>query len=845
MDNAELLDDFLTECNENLEQIDNDLVHLEQNPSDLDVIKKIFRSIHTVKGASGMFGLSRLEKVAHAAEDVLNKMRDGGIAPSSQNIDPILKAVDIIKGILAHLGEHKEEPEGDDSLVIRALVAVLSGEATNLENATPPASSESLETAEGASSPSARSAAQKTKSAPAETTLRVHVDVLDRLMNLVGELVLNRNQLVQLIRGVDESEFHNPINQLDRVTSSLQESVMKTRMQPIGVAWGKLPRIVRDLSANSGKKLNLIMEGQDTEVDRQILQAIQDPLLHCVRNSADHGIENPQQRAAASKNPEGNICLRAYHEGGLIVVEVQDDGKGIDAEVIRRKAVERGLVSSEAAAHLAPAEVLRFIFEAGFSTAQEVTEVSGRGVGMDVVKSNVEKIGGNVDIFSEVGKGTTIRITIPLTLAIISALIVRVGDDPLDVFALPQSSVLELVRITPDNSDSIERVENSKFLRLRDSLLPLIDLRKILELGDSDNLSDAGEFSIVVCQIGDSRFGLIAREIFDTQEVVVKAPGHYLKEIQVYAGATILGDGRVILILDIGRISEMGLSAVANSTDQTTAGADEIKKLENSDKTQLLLIRSTKNNPMAIPLALVSRLEEFDSSRFERADGKNFVQYRGALLQVLSVDDTWMPPSEGVVPAIIFSDGEKSMGLAVNKIKDIVAANLSVESSGKSQGVLGAAIVDGEVTEVVDVYSYLLKAFPDWFANRKLGATKQKKKILLVEDSPFFRDMIRPVLESQNYFVKTACDGAEGLKILSSDENFDLVLTDIEMPNKDGWDLMRDIRSTQRFDNLPVVAMTTLNDESSRAKAVDLGFTKYLIKFDQDELLSAIEEKIL
>lgn len=857
MDMGELLDEFLVECNENLEQIDNDLVELERNPEDGEIIKRVFRSIHTVKGASGMFGLSRLEKIAHAAEDVLNKMRDAELAINGETINPVLQAVDIIKMILEYLGEHKVEPEGNDETLITTLRAMLEGgEATQTE-ADVDTNSPQLE-AEAAAAPAETPlevpSATSSKQAPegsqgggssakpsGDTTLRVHVDVLDRLMNLVGELVLNRNQLVQLIRGVDESEFHNPIHQLDRVTSSLQESVMKTRMQPIGVAWAKLPRIVRDLAHNSGKQLELVMSGQETEVDRQILQAIQDPLIHCVRNSADHGVEDIQTRQASGKPSLGMIHLRAFHEGGQIVVEIEDDGKGIDPNIIGAKAVERGLVTQEALEAMKTQDILRFIFEAGFSTAEKVTEVSGRGVGMDVVKSNIEKIGGNIDIFSELGQGTKMRITIPLTLAIISALIVRVGESKEDIYALPQSSVIELVRITEENSRSIESIEGTHFLRLRNSLLPLIDLKEVLKL---DNEKDLKEFSVIVCQIGDDRFGLVANEIFDTQEVVVKAPGHYLKELQVFAGATILGDGKVILILDVGKIAERSLGdAVANAVKASSE--EELQSsLRGSERNQLLLIRSSEGAPLAIPLALISRLEEFEKSRFERADNRIFVQYRGGLLPVFGVEEGWSPGEKDIVPAVIFSDGEKSMGLAVDSIRDIVEAELSVESGGKRTGVLGAAIIEDQVHEVIDVYHYLLKAYPDWFKRKSQHSGAARKRILLVEDSAFFREMIKPLLESNNYSVVAASDGQEALDILNKQKDFDLILTDIEMPNLDGWQLAEAIKARADLNTIPVMALTTLNDQKSRDRAIACGVSEYLIKFDQDQLLSAVERGV-
>jgi two-component system chemotaxis sensor kinase CheA len=845
---AELMRDFLVECGENISQLDNDLVTLEQNSSDLDILKRIFRSIHTVKGTCGMFGLSRLEKIAHAAEDVLGKMREGQLLVTPETISPVLKAVDIIKFILGKLESEGKEPVGDDSDVIAVLHAIFKGEAPQALNSAPSTVLETPSLADAASSANINAASEAQNGAhhaptAADQTLRVHVDVIDQLMNTVGELVLTRNQLVQLIRGVDESQFSNPINQLNRVTSQLQESVMKTRMQPIGVVWSKLPRIVRDLAASSGKKLELHTVGQETEMDRQILQSIGDPLIHLIRNSADHGIEAPDVRVARGKKATGIITLRASQEGGQIVIEISDDGAGISAEKILAKAIQKNLLKADQAKSMSETEILNMIFEPGFSTAEQITEVSGRGVGMDVVRSNIEKIGGNVEISTKLGIGTTMRITIPLTLAIISALIVRVGDSEADVFALPQSSVLELVRITPETSRVIESIQNAKFLRLRDSLLPLIDMREMLGFERTDT---AKEFSVVICQIGESRFGLMSQEVFDTQEVVVKSPGRYLRGAGIYSGATILGDGRVILILDVARLSELGLSGVAHASAQAAQKSlSEQNQDSFADQLQILLVKSFDKLPLAVPLALVSRLEEFPVERVEVADGRNFVQYRGGLLPLLGIKPDWKVPSSGTVMAVIFSDGKRSMGLSVLEICDVVNCAMKMEAKGTRPGVLGASVVEGQVTEVIDIYYYLVLAYPDWFgASEKKGGKHKGKRILYIDDSPIFRDMIKPLLESNGYHVMTAVDGDDALSVVEASGPFDLILSDIEMPNRDGWGFASEMRERGLLGSTPLLALTSLSDDGSRKKASDLGFSEYLVKLDQDQLLSSVRQRM-
>ncbi|MGZ6371078.1 MAG: chemotaxis protein CheA, partial [Bdellovibrionota bacterium] len=533
----EFLNEFVVEVWDNLSHLDRELITLEKCPQDREPLKTIFRVIHSIKGSCGMFGFQRLERLAHAAEDLLGLLRDGALPISTETIQPVLSAIDVIKSIMGAIEKDQTEPAGDDTALVERLRAVCRKSTGEISPVPVSSTGAELSRAESANN----------RATISEQSLRVHVGVLDRLMNLVGELVLSRNQLVELSRNQEESPFSPPIQQLSRIVSGLQEAVMMTRMQPIGQIWGKLPRIVRDLSHEIGKPLELKTNGAETEIDRQILQAIHDPIVHCVRNAADHGIEMAEVRQKNCKPSTGEIFLNAFHEGGQIVIEIRDDGAGIDLGAVSAKAVERGLISAEERAGLTESKILSFIFEPGFSTARQVTEVSGRGVGMDVVRTNVEKIGGSVELATRAGHGTTVRIKIPLTLAIISALIVNVGRHP---FALPQVGVLELVRITAQNRTLIEDIHGSRVLKLRDRLLPVVDLAALL--GIHDNLS---EFTIVVAKVDQMVFGLIVQDVLDTQEIVVKPVGKLLRAIQIYAGSTILGDGRVVLILDLARIA--------------------------------------------------------------------------------------------------------------------------------------------------------------------------------------------------------------------------------------------------------------------------------------------------
>jgi len=601
----DVLREFLTDSNENLVRLEQDIVELERAPGDAALLNSIFRTIHTIKGTCGFLGLERLERVAHSGESVLVLVRDGKLDASPELMKSVLACVDVIKEILATIEQTGNEPAGDDTLLIASLEAWGNGEPVAPVSATAAADQEPVTNplrTQALSTPPITNDARIQTSEATDATLRVNVHLLDRLMNLVGELVLSSNQIIQLSSANEDSPYVAPVQRLNRVATDLQEAVMKTRMQPIGNAWGKLPRMVRDLAQETGKRIELELSGAETELDRQILQAIQDPLTHMVRNSADHGVESPAARRAAGKPETGRVRVNAYHEGGYVLIDVSDDGAGLDAAKIRAKAVERGMLTREAAAALTEVQSLRLIFEPGFSTAEKVTNVSGRGVGMDVVRNNIERIGGVVELSSRVGVGTTVRVRIPLTLAIISGLIVGASGE---WFAIPQSGIVELVRVS--DGRSIENVHGAEFLRLRDSVLPLAHLDTLLDLPPRERSQD---YNIVVCRVGDMRFGLVVGEVLDTQEIVVKPVGRMVKHLEMYAGCTILGDGRMIMILDAA-----GLAAKARISSGTEAAAAPgavvaIANAREADRQTLLLLDSGLPALKGVPLSLVARLEE-------------------------------------------------------------------------------------------------------------------------------------------------------------------------------------------------------------------------------------------
>ncbi|MEI9989115.1 MAG: chemotaxis protein CheW [Rhizomicrobium sp.] len=772
----ETIAEFLTETADSLTVVDAELIKLERDPENKEVLGHIFRLVHTVKGTCGFIGLRRLEKVAHASENLLGLFRDGSLKVTPACVTLILESLDRIKEILAQLESAGAEPEGDDG----PLIARLEQAAAGSDQASPADSTEALLGIEAifSGSDAVPPATQPDQAAPiaepsiASQSLRVSVDVIEKLMTMVSELVLTRNQLLEMVRHQDDSEFKVPLQRLSNVTAELQDGVMKTRMQPIGNAWQKLPRIVRDLSAELNKKIDLQMHGSETELDRQVLELIKDPLTHMVRNSADHGIETPAERKAAGKPEKGTINLRAYHEGGHIIIEVGDDGKGLSTERIKAKALENGIASEPELSRMNEARIHRLIFHAGLSTASQVTKVSGRGVGMDVVRSNIELIGGSVDLKSREGEGTVFTIKIPLTLAIVSALIVGVANMR---FAIPQICVVELVRVAKGTDAQIERINHTPVLRLRDRLLPLVRLSEILGL--SSGAVPATEAFIVVAQAGGRTFGIVVESVFDTGEIVVKPVSPLLRNIPMFSGNTILGDGSVIMIIDPNGVAA-AISGEAATRSPSEEDAGDGLSTASAKVQSLLLFRAGSAEPKAVPLALVTRLEEVEVGRIESSNNRLVVQYRGRLMPLSTIDAGQVLRSAGRQPILVFSDDERTMGLVVDEIVDIVDAPLSVELRANGEGFLGTAIIRGKATEVLDVAYFVRKVAGDWV--RRVAHSKQQRQVLLVDKSTFFRRLMVPQLLASGYEVVEATDMESALKLAEEGRSFDLILGDIE-----------------------------------------------------------------
>lgn len=1027
----DLLTEFLTETVESLDNLDVEIVQLEQNPNDPELLGNIFRLVHTIKGTCGFIGLTRLESVAHAGENVLGNFREGIQEVTPEAVSLILAALDRIKEIVAVLEETEAEPAGDDKELIAQLDAMYrAGKEGTAPTAAEPADAASADAESSAAEPAVvaeapqgslyeragatsaidaaielmyskvmadeelaplfegvemarmqghtveyiikafggpddyfndalkpffeqlsnngfsgphfnkvgdhfasalalleidpaviddammvfmaseaefvlasgedalqsdaadaeqiadaveaeaeedkpeevkAEASQPKETSVANQSIRVNVELLEALMTTVSELVLTRNQLLQMVRHHEDSEFKVPLQRLSHVTTDLQEGVMKTRMQPIGNAWNKLPRIIRDLGNDLGKKIELKMLGADTELDRQVLEMIKDPLTHMVRNSGDHGLEGPEDRVKAGKPETGTVTLNAYHEGGHIIIEIADDGRGINIGKVKEKIVANGLATEAELEGYSDQQIQQFIFKAGFSTAEKVTNVSGRGVGMDVVRTNIEKIGGQIELRSEEGKGSTFIIKIPLTLAIVSALIVRCGTEK---FAIPQLSVVELVRVSSASDHRIEKVNETPVLRLRDRLLPLVSLPNLLKLGDDDLLNaiddpetgsddeeavkgpatatvssitgeDSDDSFIVVAQVGPYTFGLVVDAVFDTEEIVVKPVAPILRDISVYSGNTILGDGSVIMILDPNGIATAtGSISATNPAEEADAA---VSRTARDERTALLVFRAGTSEPKAVPLALVARLEEIEAEAIEISNGQPVVQYRGQLMPLLAVSDGFERATEGRQPVLVFTDRDRSMGLMVDEILDIVEESLNIEISAEIDGVIGSAIVDGHATEIIDASSFLTRAYSDWFGRTDAGAEigHITGRILLIDDSPFFRNLMAPLLRVAGYEVLTAESADDALLMRDSGEAFDVIVSDIEMPGMDGFDLARALKENGAWSKTPIVALSSRTSAADIEAGREAGFVDYVPKQDREALLETLSSTIV
>jgi two-component system chemotaxis sensor kinase CheA len=890
-----LLQDFLVETTESIEKIDQDLLSLEKDPNNPPLIDSIFRLMHTIKGTCGFLELKRLASLAHAAETLLGKMRDGEKPITQEPISLILEAMDQVKFIIAVLEEDKVEPEGDDNPLIASLDAMSRGEiggppepeAHSVSAAAQPVEPALLESLEESSDsepeavvvsaapapslktvakapapekpkpeaksepkkPSAEDSAEEKGGAAVDQTIRIRVDLVESLMNLVGELVLTRNQLLQLMRQEQDnlSVFATPLQHLSHVTSELQDGIVQARMQPVGNAWKKLPRIIRDLSVELGKKMDLILVGEETELDRQVIEMIRDPLIHMVRNAADHGVETPAERLAAGKPETGQIHLQARHEGGYIVMTLKDDGRGLNIDAIKKKVLEKGLCSPEKLADMEDEKIQQFIFAPGFSTAATLTSVSGRGVGMDVVCTNIERIGGVIQMASQQGQGSTFTIKIPLTLAIISAMIVGIGGQRM---AIPQLGVSELVRITPQSDHKIEFLKGAPVLRLRNKLLPLVDLRSLLHLESDKPEGGSTTIFIVVARVGASHFGMIVDRVFDTEDIVVKPLAPILQNLGVFSGNTILGDGQVIMILDTNGVAQtLGDTLTGQDSGPTTPAVKKTIASNLEEQVSLLVFRAGTKTMKAIPLAMIARLEEIDLKTLEYTTDKPVLQYRGSLIPIVTISGDYHLAEEGIAPMLVFNTKKQSVGMIVDEIIDIVQAPMHLTLPSEGTGILGTLIINNQATDIVDAYHHMHKVVNTWQDSMPMStkggfssaASKRSQRILFVDDSAFFRNLLTPMLETAGYAVLGFEAAADALRALKSDpDTVDLILSDIEMPEMNGFAFAKAVTEDPTLQNIPLIAFTAHVNSDMTIKARKSGFRECVAKFDREGLLSHI-----
>jgi two-component system, chemotaxis family, sensor kinase CheA len=736
--NDEVIREFLLETHENLANLDADLLTLEKQPTEKSTLGRVFRTLHSVKGTAGFIGLVKLQSVAHSAESLLAKLRNAELTFNQSIATALLQVVDSIREVIANVEKNGGEGNGDYTELVARLEQLRTGQSAAPTAAVPPTPTAppAATAAPAATAPPAGSALVKPKpavpqsslsivqggkpgddagpgdsstdiraSVVADSSLRVDVGLLDKLMTLVGELVLARNQIVQFSNSQVDTAFLGTVQRLNLLTTELQTGVMKTRMQPIGNVWNKFPRIVRDLSVACGKQVRFDMDGQDTELDKTIIEAIRDPLTHMVRNAVDHGIEMPATRTSRGKPGEGRLTLTASHEGGKVVIEIADDGGGIDPQRVRDKAIANKLVLPEEAARMTDRELTNLVFLPGFSTADQVTNLSGRGVGMDVVRTNIERIGGSVDLESRPGQGTNVRMKIPLTLAIIPVLSISGGGER---FCIPQVNLLELVRLEGEQaSRGIEFIQGAPVYRLRGNLLPIVYLDQELGLAAPGSRRATDEILLVVLQADDRSFGLVVDAIHDTQEIVVKPLQYQLKGIPVYSGATILGDGSVSLILDV-----LGVAKRANvlmgkqSRGRLQTGVES--REATTTRTSVLLFATAGGGRMAISLDQVARLEEFPATVIERLGRHDVVQYRGEILPIVHLADLF---DEGMdrrdhnapVQVVVHARAGRSVGIAIGRILDVVDEELATVHPPTRPSVQYTAVVQGKVAEFIDI----------------------------------------------------------------------------------------------------------------------------------------------
>ncbi|MDR3564733.1 MAG: chemotaxis protein CheW [Negativicutes bacterium] len=893
----DLLIEFVLEAEAHTAAMEAGLLRMEEGESDDDTINGIFRAAHSIKGTASFFGLSKIVELSHSIETLFGEFREHRLEASPEMIDILLSASDMLKGLIRNPGDSENQDITEHVAAIKRFL----NDSQQQPAAQPATSAGALsawdlwnqltsadEPAEEAPSPVAPEcfANKPEQSAPKdgevvmsvghqpereskfrevlmEDSVRVNVGLLNDLLNLAGEMVLRRNQLLRVAQDGDKQSLPMEViaNGIDELTTNLQKKVMKTRMQPIANVFNKFPRIVRDLSRKVGKEVDLEMQGMSVELDRSLIEALVDPMTHLVRNALDHGIETPEIRVMNNKPLAGSLVLRAYHEGGRVIVDVCDDGAGIDLEKVKAKALQKGLVAEKDIAVMREADILSLILSPGFSTADRVTDLSGRGVGMDVVKTNIEKLGGKIEIFSDSGAGTTFRLIVPLTLAIISSLIVIVDDQ---AFAIPQANVRELLLIQPGGASEkrIEMVQGRPVLRLRGRLLPLIILGEMLNPESTPGMKAPSApiadqlLRVLIVKAGNLAYGLVVDSVYDTEEILVKPLSPVLGSCGLYSGVTVLGDGSIAMILDTESIRRR--AGLLHEEDVSQAIEVQGTKNIDQEKQYMLLFRSSGGEMLGLDLAMVSRVEEVDLSRLQKIGAKYYISFQGQTTRVIRPEHH-LPLARRkntlskvyiIIPKLV----KYPIGIIAEEIHDAIYTTVVLDQGGVAgKGILGSALIDGTVVTLLNMHELFAEAAPEYYtrlsARKKTGgetpagSTPENSRvtILLVEDMPFFLKVVKSYLESDGYFVITAENGREALEILTR-QMVDVVVSDIEMPLMTGIELVRAIRASDTLRHLPVIALTSLTGEVNKEKGLRAGFDLYEYKLHRTRLLESVSE---
>ncbi|PPD43104.1 MAG: hybrid sensor histidine kinase/response regulator [Methylocystis sp.] len=833
----DLLKEFLQEATEHIDAASTELLRFEKDQADPALIASLFRHIHTIKGSSGFLSLPRVARLTHATETLIGRLRDGATATPG-HVSLILAAVDRLSALLLDIAASETEPEGDDA----DLLQELERGAASLRPGQAPAQAATQAPPEGETpadpapaplfNPSHLATMPEHIHAPGVRmgeTVRVSVGVLDRLMGIVSELVLTRNQLLELSAAAGDETVKASVQNLSSVTSDLQDAVMRVRMQPVERLFATLPRLVRDLSIDLGKKIELVTYGAETELDRQVIELIRAPLTHILRNAADHGLETIAERLRLGKPEIGLIRISATYDAGQITIEVKDDGRGLDLAGIKAKAIARGLATAELLSRMSDSDIFQFILLPGFSTAAAVTRVSGRGVGMDVVRENIQSIGGTVSLNSKPGKGTTVTLRIPLTLAIAPALILSSGGSR---FAIPQMAVVEVVGVGDGFDHEIQLIHDAPVLRLRGDALPLADLAVALNLPSSGGERRNG--FVVILRVGGVRFGLLVESIADVQEVVIEPLVGPLARIGVFSGQTILGDGGVVLILDPAAIVErVGLDNIAEPQRPVATEAATPER----EKTRIVLMRAGAGALKALPLSLIMRIEEVSSDRFAKSGDGYLMLHEGRLLPIIpAAADIHLGKAE--YPVLVLAGAGQAIALLAEEIIDVAEEALVFQKRSTDPSVIGTVNINDQIVEVLDVAYFIESVDPSVLTR----GVNQRPRILLVDDKQFFRDMLAPVLLAAGYEVSTAASGKEALALIERGLKIHAAVTDIDMPEMDGYALARALLQCPGFETLPIVALAPQKTASAVEVASLCGVSAVVGKFDRRALLEAVDQ---